>query len=923
MSEQRPSIDEIFLDAIEIADESLRAAYLERACGGDRSLRDRVDKLLLALPKVGAFMEEPVFSPATNANQNSSTPNADLIGQVFGPYKLIQKIGEGGMGVVYLAEQDEPIKRRVALKIIRTGMDTAQFIARFEHERQALALMEHPNIARVIDAGAAANGLPYFAMELVQGVPITTYCDQAHLSINERIQLLIPVCLAVQHAHQKGIVHRDLKPSNVIVAIYDGKPVPKVIDFGVAKATAQRLTERSMFTELGQMIGTLEYMAPEQAEPKNLDIDTRADIYSLGVLLYELLTGAPPFTAQELRAAGMAGMLRMVQENEPDKPSTKITTSDDLPRVAANRRLEPRRLASLIRGDLDWISMKCLEKDRARRYESANGLASDLERYLSNEPVLACPPTAQYRLGKFIRKHRAPLTAAAGFVLLLAVSTFVSTWLAYRAVTGWNEAEKQRTLAQDVNQFMSDVLTSVEPDQKGADVRLLEVLDDASKTASQRFVDNPAQEGYVRMMLGEVYTRLDFYRKATAEYDKAVQVFQSVFEPTDRRLLNAQSQHARALLNQASNRPAEKILAVLVPFIRTTLGPNDLLVIDTERLQAVAHARAGRYDEADKELCDLRLRAESISADDALHIRLLDSLIPVRQSKLGRGPAEDRSVLIELEPLAQEMADRSARSLGIDAVQTLRSRIIVAELKCLLGDYPAAADVCAEILNTSEERLGKCHGQRLLAMKVLADAKHRLGDSAGAAALILQRLECSKPEDISIVRVSKISDALPVLDRGNRWMEGESLARELSADLIKLGGGHGNMLFVADLSVARFVSLQGRSEEAEALFQALQSRVGETADDNLTRARLRLYYGSHLRTQKRFDASEKEIQAAADTVPDIRQGTCGHNPDDIIVEFIALYDDWGKPEEAVKFREMLATLQAAPAGETPNGEPKR
>ena len=433
MSEQRPSIDEIFLDAIEMADEALRAAYLEKACGGDRDLRARVDKLLMALPKVGAFLEEPEYSPSAGAKTNDHGSAAELVGQAIGPYKLLQKIGEGGMGVVYMAQQNHPVERRVALKIIRTGMDTAQVIARFEHERQALALMDHPNITRVLDVGATANGLPYFAMELVHGVPITKYCDQEQLNIDERIQLLIPVCQAVQHAHQKGIVHRDIKPSNVLVALYDGRPVPKVIDFGVAKATAQRLTERTMFTELGQIIGTMEYMAPEQAESNNLDIDTRADIYSLGVLLYELLTGAPPFTAQELRSAGLAGMLRMVKEVEPIKPSTKITSNDDTPSVAANRRLEPRRLANLVRGELDWISMKCLEKDRARRYETANGLASDLERYLSNEPVLACPPTTRYRLRKFIRKHRALLAAVAAFVLLLTAASIISTWQAFRA----------------------------------------------------------------------------------------------------------------------------------------------------------------------------------------------------------------------------------------------------------------------------------------------------------------------------------------------------------------------------------------------------------------------------------------------------------------------------------------------------------
>ena len=918
MSEQRPSIDEIFLDAIEMADEALRAAYLEKACGGDRDLRARVDKLLMALPKVGAFLEEPEYSPSAGAKTNDHGSAAELVGQAIGPYKLLQKIGEGGMGVVYMAQQNHPVERRVALKIIRTGMDTAQVIARFEHERQALALMDHPNITRVLDVGATANGLPYFAMELVHGVPITKYCDQEQLNIDERIQLLIPVCQAVQHAHQKGIVHRDIKPSNVLVALYDGRPVPKVIDFGVAKATAQRLTERTMFTELGQIIGTMEYMAPEQAESNNLDIDTRADIYSLGVLLYELLTGAPPFTAQELRSAGLAGMLRMVKEVEPIKPSTKITSNDDTPSVAANRRLEPRRLANLVRGELDWISMKCLEKDRARRYETANGLASDLERYLSNEPVLACPPTTRYRLRKFIRKHRAPLAATAAFVLLLAAASIISTWQAFRAsraeskaIAGWKEAEKQRDLTQNVNQFMNDVLTSVEPDEKGADVRLVEVLDDASKTASQRFADNPLQEGDVRIMLGQVYTRLDMQRAAIAEYDRAVKLLQSALDSDDRRVLNAQYQHARALLNHAANRPAAKILEELVPKMRAVLAPNDILLLDAERLHAASKARAGRYDEAVMELRELRTRAESIGADDTFYIGLLDSFIYVLRMKLDREPAEDQLVLGDMESLATEMVERAGRTLGSDAVPTLRARGIVAELKCRRGNFQAAADICTEILATSEDRLGKGHAQRLLAMKVLAEAKHRLGDSPAAAELVLQLLEYSRVNDDAIIRVSSISSALPILDRGRRWAEGESLARELSNELAKLGGGHGSMLLNADLSVARFVSLQERLDEAEALFQSLLNRKGDAADDSRALARIHLFYGSHLRLQKNFEASEKELQIAASTVPDICHGTSIFNPDDIVVEFIALYDDWGKPEKAAEYRQMLDEIRTA------------
>jgi WD40 repeat protein/tRNA A-37 threonylcarbamoyl transferase component Bud32 len=337
------------------------------------------------------------------------------------------------MGAVFMAEQEQPVQRRVALKIIKAGMDSAHVLARFEAERQALAMMDHPNIARVLDAGATDAGRPYFVMELVKGIPITRFCDQEHLTPRERLDLFIPICHAVQHAHQKGIIHRDLKPSNLLIALYDGKPVPKVIDFGVAKATAQKLTERTMFTEVGQIVGTLEYMAPEQAELNNLDIDTRADIYSLGVLLYELLTGSPGFTAKQLRSAAFAEMLRIIREVEPAKPSTKLSSSEQLPTIAANRKLEPRKLMKLVTGELDWIVMKCLEKERGRRYETANGLGSDLERYLADEPVLAGPPSAGYRLRKFVRRNRGPVLAAGLLIASLVVGIIGTAWGLVRA----------------------------------------------------------------------------------------------------------------------------------------------------------------------------------------------------------------------------------------------------------------------------------------------------------------------------------------------------------------------------------------------------------------------------------------------------------------------------------------------------------
>jgi len=443
----------IFNKAAELADPAEQAAFLDQACGGDARLRAEIETLLRHDNDAGSFLERPAINSPHEAATLPPSPIADGPGSVIdGRYKLLQQIGEGGMGVVYLAEQTEPVRRKVALKIIKPGMDTAAVIARFEAERQALAIMEHQNIARVLDAGTtggagfqpaseptagkmpAPQGRPYFVMELVKGVPITEYCDRNKLAPRERLELFVPVCQAIQHAHQKGIIHRDIKPSNVLVCLYDGRPVPKVIDFGVAKAIQQRLTERTMFTQYGQIVGTLEYMSPEQAEFNQLDVDTRSDIYSLGVLLYELLTGSTPIPKEKLREAALVEILRSICEDEPERPSTRLSHSGDaLPAISEQRRTELKKLSLLLRGELDWIVMKTLEKDRTRRYETAAALAADVEHFLRDEPVAACPPSAAYKFRKFARKHRAALSTAAAFIVLMVAAAAVSTWQAVRA----------------------------------------------------------------------------------------------------------------------------------------------------------------------------------------------------------------------------------------------------------------------------------------------------------------------------------------------------------------------------------------------------------------------------------------------------------------------------------------------------------
>jgi WD40 repeat protein/serine/threonine protein kinase len=433
MNQAQPDIDSIFCTAIELASPEARAAFLEQTCAGDAELKRRVEKLLKAHFGAGSFLESRPAALAATIDISGEPPIGEKLGTQIGPYKLLQQIGEGGMGTVYMAEQTQPVQRKVALKVIKAGMDSRQVIARFEAERQALEMMDHANIARVLDAGATEAGRPYFVMELVHGVPITRYCDDNHLTPRQRLELFVPVCRAIQHAHQKGIIHRDIKPSNVMITLYDGKPVPKVIDFGVAKATEQKLTERTLFTQYGTMVGTLEYMSPEQAELSALGVDTRSDIYSLGVLLYELLTGSTPLSPKRVREAEYVEILRMIKEDEPPRPSTRLSDSGEaLASISAQRHMDPAKLTKLVRGELDWIVMKALEKDRNRRYETVSAFAADVQRYLNDEAVQACPPSVWYRFRKFARRNKAALATAAvvglvaaGAVAELATSAFL------------------------------------------------------------------------------------------------------------------------------------------------------------------------------------------------------------------------------------------------------------------------------------------------------------------------------------------------------------------------------------------------------------------------------------------------------------------------------------------------------------------
>jgi serine/threonine protein kinase len=519
----------IFLNAMELATPAERQAYLDSKWGADVALRREVEDLLRHFEGMGSFLEEGVQDSAVPKDARPMPHQSDAI---IGPYKLLEQIGEGGMGLVFMAEQEQPVRRKVALKILKPGLDTRQVVARFEAERHALALMDHPNIAQIFDGGTTAAGRPYFVMELVRGVPFTDFCDQNRTSVRERLELFRAVCQAVQHAHHKGIIHRDLKPSNVMVTWHDDRAVVKVIDFGIAKATGQQLTDKTLFTNFAQMIGTPMYMSPEQAQ--GLDIDTRTDIYSLGVLLYELLTGTTPFDKERLETAAYDEVRRIIREEEPGRPSTRISTLGPAGgTAAAKRQSDPRRLSQLCRGELDWIVMKCLEKDRSRRYETASGLARDLERFLHDEPVLACQPSAGYLFRKFARRNKGTLVTVGLVALALVAGTLISSWQAIRATRAEALAIASLQKAREaVDKMFTQVAEKWLAQQPGLEPMQRRFLEDAL-----RFYEEFAEEGGTEPVLrldtanaqrrvGEIQRKLGEYAKSEPAFSRGIAVLE-------------------------------------------------------------------------------------------------------------------------------------------------------------------------------------------------------------------------------------------------------------------------------------------------------------------------------------------------------------------------------------------------------------
>jgi serine/threonine protein kinase len=595
-----PHANELFLKALELRSPGERQEYLNGVCGADAALRAEVEALLQAGDRAGSFLESPARDRAATVEE---VPITEGPGTVIGPYQLLEQIGEGGFGAVFLAQQHEPMRRQVALKVLKPGMDSKQVVARFEAERQALALMDHPNIAQVHDGGATPSGRPYFVMELVKGVPLTNFCDQNHLTPRQRLGLFADVCRAVQHAHQKGVIHRDLKPSNVLVTLQDTMPVVKVIDFGIAKALGQELTDKTFFTSVAQMVGTPLYMSPEQAGMSDLDVDTRSDVYSLGVLLYELLTGTTPFDKERFQNAGYDEIRRIIREEEPARPSTRLSTlGPAAAMVSANRGSDPRALSRLFRGELDWVVMRALEKDRTRRYETASAFAADVLHYLNNEPVEACPPSAGYRLRKLVGRHQRILATAGAFALLLLVGVVVSTWQAVRATAAEQRAVAERKQAQaeaakfkavvdflreDVFLAKRDGLFPVQYRDRALTVR--ELLHQAEKGIPGRFEGQPLAEAVVRQTLSMSYLTIGDVKAAQPHSAWAHETHQRLLGPEHPQTLASALEHALTCFLNGKYAQAQGLLDRLLTSERVTSGADDRLAFQARELSAQLH----------------------------------------------------------------------------------------------------------------------------------------------------------------------------------------------------------------------------------------------------------------------------------------------------------------------------------------------
>ncbi len=711
---------EVFEIAVEFNGQA-RVICLDRVCGDDAGLRAEVESLLAAHDAAGTFLGDPTHDVEALVPKTGSTtrtrrhaPAAEASGEIIGRYKLLENIGEGGFGTVWMAEQKEPVKRRVALKIIKLGMDTKQVIARFEAERQALALMDHPNIAKVLDAGATEAGRPFFVMELIKGVPILEYCDTEKLDTDARLDLFTKVCNAIQHAHQKGIIHRDIKPSNVMITLHDGVPVPKVIDFGIAKATNQELTAKTLFTQHRQMIGTPAYMSPEQAEMSGLDIDTRSDIYSLGVLLYELLTGTTPFNSEELMSKGFAEMMRIIREIEPHKPSTRLSTlGDSVTRTAQQRRVDVKELGGILRGDLDWIVMRCLEKDRARRYDTANGLALDIQRHLNDEPVAAGPPSTTYKFHKFVKRNRGGVIAASIVTAVLVLGIVGTTGGLLWALAAERAAQRESARATEVKRLINEMLESVSPwISKGADTTLLKrIVDDTARRLTAGEVTDELIAADLHALIGRVYFQLNLRAEAQKHTSVAFEIRLDGLGERNRATL--QSGFDQLILRKRQSRaPQQKTLLVQAmrqnwELRKEVLGAEDPDTLASQMELATISTGQDWQAQADRILEVLEARKRVLVPAHYATLRTMAELAATYQ-RLGQTDKAE-SILLEALEVSGEMNPRTLDLLGYTA-----------RLYEHLGRFEEAVPYRLKSLESSLGELGETHPFTLLYQTKLA-----------------------------------------------------------------------------------------------------------------------------------------------------------------------------------------------------------
>ncbi len=851
-------VKELFSKAL-VLDTAQRAEFLASQCGSDSSLRGQVEALLTAHSDADGFLTPPesgVLDIEQSARPAETIPPSEAwLSKTIDRYKLVRKIGEGGFGTVYLAEQVEPVRRQVALKIIKPGMDTKQVVARFEVERQALAMMDHPHIARVLDAGSTEAGRPYFVMELVKGVTITKYCDDNHLTTDARLELFIRVCGAVQHAHQKGIIHRDLKPSNVMVTLRDGKPVPKVIDFGVARATSQRLTEKTVFTELGQLIGTPIYMSPEQAELTGLDVDTRTDIYSLGVLLYELLVGTTPFDLKRLREAGFAEIQRIIREEEPPKPSTRLSSlTEEATDIAKHRKIEPAALGRIVRGDLDWIAMKALEKDRTRRYETADGLALDIRRHLGNEPVTAGAPSASYRAVKFIRRHRVGVTAAILVSCALVLGAAGTTYQAFRARGAEARATRHLEVQRAVTAILRSTLTSPNPDVDGADVRVVTVVDRTARQLPALAEGQPEVEAAVRAIIGETYLNLARFDEAEPNLKRALELRKELYGEDHLDVAESLFQMGRLLRERDDLDAAEASYRRSLAIREQHLGPRHALVGLTAHSVGIVLLRESKLEEAE---AYLRRSLDTGRCEGATRDPECATTMTVLGKLLGRRGEYD-----DAEPLHREALAIYRGTHGNEHITVARA---LGNLASLLG------------------RMNRLDDAEDAAREALAIGHAAYGGN-------------------EIARASDLTVLAAILNKKKEHAEAEALLEEALSIYVSVYGESHSYVAGVRLRLAEVRDDRGESEAAAKSFQdVVNMYIGAHGADDWRVAVARSRLGACLTGLERYEEAERNLLSAHAVL-----SAGGYLPKagEAASRLSDLYDAWQKPESAAKWRAL-------------------